>query len=117
MGKAMLNTGQSLYGIHDPVIGPRSHISARCTIASTAAGKSNAQAASSPLPVSGRPDGRRAIHAGWAAARQSLLHRPLAEPPDGSFPWDADYLHYFVREPFPSRTNAASRAGFYLTQS
>jgi hypothetical protein len=23
---------------------------------------------------------------------------------DRTFDWDADYLHYFVREPFPSRT-------------
>jgi hypothetical protein len=32
-------------------------------------------------------------HAGWAATPQTLLHRPLADAPDGSFPWDADYLH------------------------
>ena len=25
----------------------------------------------------------------------------------GSFPWDANYLHYFVREPYPSRTTQA----------
>jgi hypothetical protein len=27
---------------------------------------------------------------------------------DSSFPWDAGYLHYFVREPYPSRTTRAS---------
>jgi hypothetical protein len=27
---------------------------------------------------------------------------------DASFPWDAEFLHYFVREPFPSRTTGAS---------
>ena len=26
---------------------------------------------------------------------------------DASFPWDAGFLHYFVREPFPSRTTSA----------
>jgi len=28
-------------------------------------------------------------------------------PEDGTFDWDADYLHYFVREPFPSLTTQA----------
>jgi hypothetical protein len=28
--------------------------------------------------------------------------------PKASFQWDADYLYYTVREPFPSKTSAAS---------
>ena len=31
-----------------------------------------------------------------------------AEPLGGPFPWDADVLQFFVREPFPSRTTGAS---------
>ena len=31
----------------------------------------------------------------------------MAPVGDGSFPWDARYLHYFVREPYPSRTTQA----------
>jgi hypothetical protein len=27
---------------------------------------------------------------------------------DGAFAWDAEFLHYFVREPFPSRTTGTS---------
>ena len=27
---------------------------------------------------------------------------------DAAFPWDAEFLNYFVREPFPSRTTGAS---------
>ena len=38
----------------------------------------------------------------------ALAHDTAGQLPDGSFPWDADRLHYYVREPFPSRTSAAS---------
>jgi hypothetical protein len=36
-----------------------------------------------------------------------LLKRDVGKLNPGSFPWDADYLHYFVREPYPSRTTKA----------
>jgi hypothetical protein len=49
----------------------------------------------------------RSVYAGWAAATRSLLGRDVASVGDGSFPWDAPYLHYFVREPYPSRTTQA----------
>ena len=33
---------------------------------------------------------------------------PPSRALDASFPWDSEFLHYFVREPFPSRTTGAS---------
>jgi hypothetical protein len=107
MATATLNTGQALYGVNDLFIGPRSHISARYTIA---VDRHREQQSSSGIIVStglGSTGWLKSIYAGWAATTQTLLHRPLADAPDGSFPWDADYLHYVVREPFPSRTSAA----------
>jgi NAD kinase len=110
MARATLNTGRALYGVNDLFIGPRSHISARYT---TAVDGHREQQSSSGIIVSaglGSTGWLKSIYAGWAATTQTLLHRPLADAPDGSFPWDAedaDYLHYVVREPFPSRTSAA----------
>jgi NAD kinase len=107
MAKATLNTGQALYGVNDLFVGPRSHISARYTIAVD--GHREKQSSSGIIVSTGlgSTGWLKSIYAGWAATTQTLLHRPLANAPDGSFAWDADYLHYFVREPFPSHTSAA----------
>ncbi len=34
-----------------------------------------------------------------------------------SFPWDADYLYFTVREPFPSKTSSASLVFGKITES
>ena len=50
----------------------------------------------------------KSVYAGWSAATHSLLKRQVETVNDGAFPWDADYLHYFVREPYPSRVTGAT---------
>ena len=50
----------------------------------------------------------KSLYAGWAAAAAAFGAGLPPGQGDGSFPWDADYLHYFVREPFPSRTSGAT---------
>jgi NAD kinase len=107
MAKATLNTGPSLYGVNDLFIGQRTHVSARYTIAF---GGREEQQSSSGIIVStglGSSGWLRSIYAGWAAATRTLLHSKALIKGDGSFPWDSDYLHYFVREPYPSRTTGA----------
>ncbi len=49
----------------------------------------------------------KSIYAGWRAATRTLLHQNAGAIGGGSFPWDADYLHYFVRQPYPSRVTGA----------
>jgi NAD kinase len=108
MAKAALNTGQTLYAVNDLFIGQRSHVSARYKIA---LGDHEEQQSSSGIIVStglGSTGWLKSIYAGWAAATSSLLKRPVETVNDGSFPWDADYLHYFVREPYPSRITGAT---------
>ncbi len=103
MAQAVLNTGQTLYAVNDVFIGQRSHVSARYTIA--IAGREERQSSSGVIVSTGlgSTGWLRSIYAGWHAATRTLLHQAADAAGDGSFAWDADYLHYFVREPYPSR--------------
>jgi NAD kinase len=108
MAKATLNTGQTLHAVNDLFIGQRSHVSARYKIA---IGEREEQQSSSGIIVStglGSTGWLRSVYAGWAAATHDLLKHQVPTVSDGAFAWDADYLHYFVREPYPSRTTQAN---------
>lgn len=110
MAQATLNTGEKLYAVNDLFIGPRSHVSARYKI--TAHGKSE-QHSSSGVIVStgvGSTGWFKSLLAGAAGIVQSLgtdaakqAGRPKLTP-KSEFAWDADYLCFTVREPFPSKT-------------
>jgi NAD kinase len=107
MAKATLNTGVSLYAVNDLFIGPQSHVSARYEL--TIGGRCERQSSSGIIVSTGlgSTGWLKSIYAGWAAMTATFLGE--TEPkPDGAFPWDARHLHYYVREPFPSRTSAAS---------
>jgi len=108
MAKATLNDGQSLHAVNDLFMGQRSHVSARYTI--SVAGREE-QHSSSGVIVStglGSTGWLKSVYAGWAAATRTLLDHRVETRNEGAFAWDADYLHYFVREPFPSRTTQAN---------
>ena len=107
MAKATLNTGQTLHAVNDFFIGQRTHVSARYRIS---VGGQEERQSSSGIIVStglGSTGWLKSIYAGWATATHCLLGGDVAPVGDGSFPWDARYLHYFVREPYPSRTTQA----------
>jgi len=107
MAKATLSTGAVLHAVNDLFIGPRSHVSARYSIA---VGGRTEQQSSSGIIVStglGSTGWLKSIYAGWAAT-SAALGGATAPAPDGAFAWDADFLHYYVREPFPSRATGCS---------
>ncbi len=129
MAKATLNNGQVLYGVNDLFIGPKTHSSARYFIRSGEAGES--QSSSGVIVSTGMGStgwlkslltGAAAITqaAGSAATRQSTAELFATDVRKGKagprvrlnvkteFAWDADYLCYTVREPFPSKTTGAS---------
>lgn len=104
MAKARLNNGQTLYGVNDIFIGPKSHTSARYTIQID--DKEEHQSSSGVIVSTGLGStgwlksllaGANAI-AGTAASNQQAT----------SMPWDADRLHFTVREPFPSKRSAST---------
>lgn len=108
MAKASLNTGDTLYAVNDLFIGPRSHVSARYLFT---AGQKEEHQSSSGIIVStgmGSTGWLKSLYAGWAGAAPSFGVKPPSKALDATFPWDAEYLHYFVREPFPSRTTGAT---------
>jgi len=105
MARARLNNGQELYGVNDIFIGPKSHTSARYTIR---LGDREERQSSSGIIVStglGSTGWLKSLQAGSAAIAAGggalQAHEQVT-------PWDADYLHFTVREPFPSKASAAS---------
>ena len=134
MAKATLNTGLTLHAVNDFFVGARTHISARYRIQ---LGKAVENHSSSGVIVStglGSTGWLKSLLTGAAAVTQSagsaLAHRAAGERPGGfesagatrhvrfsartEFPWDADYLCFTVREPFPSVATATSLDGALL---
>ncbi|WP_119390853.1 sugar kinase [Taklimakanibacter lacteus] len=108
MAKASLNTGGVLYAVNDLFIGAKSHVSARYLLK---LGKVEEHQSSSGVIVStgmGSTGWMKSLYAGWAGAAATLGVKPPQQALDAHFPWDAESLHYFVREPFPSRTTGTS---------
>jgi len=107
MAQVTLNTGETLYGVNDLFLGPRSHTSARYSIG---LGSRSENHSSSGVIVStglGSTGWFRSIVAGATGIAASLAGRPLEDAQERSFAWDADYLYFSVREPWPSTTSAA----------
>jgi len=129
MAKASLNNGQTLYGVNDLFIGPKTHCSARYLIRS---GEASEMQSSSGVIVStgmGSTGWLKSLLTGAAAITQFagpiLAQRATedlfaAASPQGKgrakvslnvktdFGWDSNYLLYTVREPFPTKTTGAS---------
>ena len=127
MAKAALNNGQTLYGVNDLFIGPKTHCSARYLIRSGET--SETQSSSGVIVSTGMGStgwlkslltGAAAItqSAGTAMARQVVAGSTAASGKSADrkvrlnvkteFAWDANYLFYTVREPFPTKTTGTS---------
>lgn len=108
MAKAQLNNGQRLYGVNDIFIGPKSHTSARYTIKLD--GKQEQQSSSGIIVSTGlgSTGWLKSLFAGATALATGGAKPPGKPTQDVRMPWDANYLRFTVREPFPSKTSAAS---------
>ncbi len=107
MAEAKLNTGEVLLGVNDLFIGPRSHTSARYTIRT---GDRSESHSSSGIIVStglGSTGWFRSILAGATGIASALSGRPIKVDDKKAFAWDADYLYFSVREPWPSKASSA----------
>lgn len=107
MAQATLNTGETLWGVNDLFIGPRSHTSARYLIR---IGDRSEIHSSSGIIVStglGSTGWLRSIFAGATGIASSLSGQKLKTSAKQSFEWDSNYLCFSVREPWPSKTSAA----------
>ncbi|MBB2682687.1 sugar kinase (plasmid) [Rhizobium sophoriradicis] len=108
MAKATLNTGAVIHAVNDLFIGPQSHVSARYILQ---AEEREERQSSSGIIVStgmGSTGWLKSLYSGWLGTASALGLDPAERTIDMSFAWDADFLRYFVREPFPSRTTGAT---------
>jgi NAD kinase len=129
MAQASLNNGQTMYAVNDLFIGPKTHASARYLIR---IGETSETQSSSGVIVStgmGSTGWLKSLLTGAAGVTQSALtilagqttqNASAAATGKGKvrlkaplnvkteFAWDANYLFYTVREPFPTRTTGTS---------
>lgn len=115
MAKAELNNGQTLYGVNDLFIGPKTHTSARYVIRSGEA--SETQSSSGVIVSTGMGStgwlkslltGAAAITQAAGAASGKSANRKVRLNVKSEFAWDANHLFYTVREPFPTKTTGAT---------
>jgi NAD kinase len=107
MAQAVLNTGETICGVNDLFIGPRTHTSARYTIR---IGDRTETHSSSGIIVStglGSTGWLRSIFAGATGIASALSGHALKINKKQAFQWDSKYLYFSVREPWPSKTSAA----------
>lgn len=106
MAEARLSDGQVLRAVNDLFIGPRSHTSALYELSHE--GRSELQSSSGLIVATGLGSTAwlRSIVTGSMAIARSVAGGPVG--PWQPLPWDAPHLVFAVREPFPSRTSAAT---------
>ncbi len=108
MAQAALNTGETLCAVNDLFIGPCSHTSARYVIRT---GDRSETHSSSGIIVStglGSTGWLRSILAGAIGVAQAVGGGNVEPTRVRSLAWDAAALVFSVREPWPSRTSAAT---------
>ena len=129
MAKASLNNGQTMYAVNDLFIGPKSHGSARYVIRCGEAGETQSSSGVIVSTGLGSTGWLKSLLTGAAAITQSagsiLAQRVVGESVGADerhwktgpkvrpnvrteFAWDANYLFFTVREPFPTHTTGAS---------
>jgi hypothetical protein len=110
MAEAVLNTGETLLAVNDLFIGPRSHTSARYNIRQGA--DSEAQSSSGIIVSTGLGS------TGWLRSIIAGAHGIAGVPPiETRAAWDSPTLRYSVREPWPSKTTAATMVHGQITAS
>lgn len=115
MAEARLNDGQTLLGVNDLFIGPKSHSSARYSLR---IGEREEHQSSSGIIVStglGSTGWLRSIVAGASGIASQLLEQPI-QTPTARFEWESDYLCFSVREPWPSTTTSADITFGHITR-
>jgi NAD kinase len=129
MAKASLNNGQTMYGVNDLFIGPKTHSSARYVIRCGDASETHSSSGVIVSTGMGSTGWLKSLITGAAAitrsagsslarqATEELYANPGMRAKTNTqvrfnvkteFALDADYLFYTVREPFPTKTTGAS---------
>ncbi len=116
MAKVELNNGQTLYGVNDLFIGQKTHSSAHYELQIDNRSETHS---SSGIIVStglGSSGWFRSILAGAMGITSKLTGKKQESVLQGDFTWDANYLYFSVREPWPSKTSSAKTTFGKITQ-
>lgn len=106
IAKAQLSNGHTLYAVNDFFIGAKTHVSARYRIQMN---RREETQSSSGVIVStglGSTGWLKSVLAGAQGISSALLQKAV-HIPEQMMAWDADYLYFSVREPWPSKNSAA----------
>lgn len=131
MAKATLNDGQTLYAVNDLFVGQKTHVSARYEIRYQ--NVKEKQSSSGIIVSTGLGStgwfksvltGAVTISSQWPRVKTDSKSAPKMDDSiksktktagvkqesalETQFSWDSDYLYFSVREPFPSKSSAAS---------
>lgn len=110
MAEAQLNDGQTLLGVNDLFIGPKTHVSAKYVLQ---VDSRREQQSSSGIIVStgtGSTGWLQSIVTGAAAIAKGVVQKDLKIPAPAQYKLDgaSEELYFTVREPFTSRTSRAT---------
>lgn len=108
MAKATMSDGQELLAFNDLFIGPKTHTSARYHIEQDGQGEDQSSSGIIISTGAGSTGWMKSIFAGAAGIVEALGGK-VSLPEEGSrFAWDADFLVYAVREPWPSKSSQSN---------
>ena len=108
MAKAKLNDGQELVAFNDLFVGPNTHTSARYHIEQAGIGEDQSSSGIIISTGAGSTGWMKSVYAG-AVGIVEALGGSVNLPKEGSrFAWDADFLVYAVREPWPSKSSQSN---------
>lgn len=104
LAMASLQNGQRLLAVNDFFVGHKSHSSARYSI--TFANRTEQQSSSGVIVSTGLGSSGwlTSVLAGASGIVNNVSNTNLNIKQNKSTPWDANYLTFSVREPFPSKT-------------
>lgn len=103
-----MNDGQELTAFNDIFVGPKTYTSARYHIEQAGQGEDQSSSGIIISTGAGSTGWMKSIYAG-AAGIIKALGGEVSMPKEGScFEWDADYLIYAVRKPWPSKTSKSN---------
>ena len=108
MAHIQLNSGQELYAVNDIFIGPRKQLSFRYELEYLG---QHEEQCSSGIVIStgaGSTGWLKSIISGSRMIVANFDGIKITDPKKYQFEWDADYLYYCVREPFPSKVSRIS---------
>jgi NAD kinase len=125
MAQATLNNGQTLLGVNDLFVGPKTHTSARYFIRFGDVAETHSSSGVVISTGMGSTGWLKSLLTGAAAVTHSASsftarapekppRSPQTTPPPRNSPvktefaWDANHLFFTVREPFPTRTTGTS---------